>query len=43
MIRGFYKGYMVVSQNKGTQYRPPNTTVLVMGTPDKVPLISGKP
>ena len=32
---------MVVSQNKGTQYRPQNTIVLIMGTPKKVPLILG--
>ena len=32
---------MVVSQNKGTQYRPQYTIVLVIGTPKKVRLILG--
>ena len=34
---------MVVSQNKGTQYRPQYTIVLIIGTPKKVPLILGNP
>ena len=29
-------GYMGVCQNKGPQYRPPNTIVLVIGPPKKV-------
>ena len=28
---------MVVSQNKGTQYGPQNTIVLILGTPKRVP------
>ena len=32
---------MVVSNNMGTQYRPPNIIVLTIGTPKKVPLILG--
>ena len=32
---------LVVSLNKGTQYRPQNTIILIMGTPKKVPLILG--
>ena len=35
--------YMVVSLNKGPPYRPQYTTVLIMGTPTKVPLILGNP
>ena len=34
---------MVISQNRGPQYRPKNTTVLIIGTPNKVPLILGNP
>ena len=34
---------MVVSQNRGPQYRPPNTTILIMGTPKMVSLILGNP
>ena len=34
---------MVVSQNKGTQYRPQNTIVLSIRTPKEVPLILGTP
>ena len=34
---------MVVSQNRGTQYRPPYTIVLIMGIPQTVPLIMGNP
>ena len=34
---------MVVSQNKGPQYRPPNTIVLTIGTEKRVPLILGNP
>ena len=34
---------MVVSQNKGTQYRPQNIIVPIMGTPKMVPLILGNP
>ena len=33
--------YVVISQNKGPQYKPPNTTVLIIGTPIKVRLILG--
>ena len=33
---------MVDSQNKGPQYKP-NTKILNIGTPKKVPLISGNP
>ena len=32
---------MVVSQNEGTQYRPQNIIVLIIGTPKMVPLILG--
>ena len=32
---------MVVSQNKGPQYKPQNTIVLLIGTPKMVPLILG--
>ena len=38
-----YTSEMVVSQNKGTQYRPQNTIVLIIGTPKMVPLILGNP
>ena len=34
---------MLVSQNRGSQYRPPNTIALIMGTPKMVPLILGNP
>ena len=34
---------MVVSLNRGTQYRPKYTIVLIMGTPRKVPPILGNP
>ena len=34
---------MVVSQNKGSQYRPQDTITLIIGTPKKVPLILGNP
>ena len=34
---------LVVSQNKGTQYRPQYTIVLIIGIPRKVPLILGNP
>ena len=34
---------MVVSQNREPQYRPQNITVLIIGTPEMVPLISGNP
>ena len=34
---------MVVSQNMGSQYRPQNTIVLILGPPNKVPLILGNP
>ena len=37
------KVQMVVSQNKGAQYRPQNIIVLIMGTPKIVPLILGNP
>ena len=32
--------YMVDFQNRGPQYRPLDTIVLIMGTPQMVPLIS---
>ena len=32
---------MVVSLNRGPQYRPQNTIILIIGTPKKVPLILG--
>ena len=35
--------HLVVSGNKGTQYRPQNTIVLIIGTPKKVPIILGNP
>ena len=35
--------YMVVSQNRGTQYRPQYTIVLIMGIPNMAPLIMGNP
>ena len=35
--------YLVVSQNRGPQYSPQNTIVLIMGTPKMVPLILGNP
>ena len=34
---------MVVSLKRGPQYRPQNTIILIMGTPNKVPLILGNP
>ena len=34
---------MVVSIKSGTQYRAPNTIILLMGTPKRVPLILGNP
>ena len=34
---------VVVSQNRGPQYRPQNTIVFIMGTPKKVLLILGNP
>ena len=34
---------MVVSQNRGPQFRPQNTIVLIIGTPKMVPLILGNP
>ena len=33
----------VVSQNRGPQYEPHYTIVLIIGTPKKVPLILGNP
>ena len=33
-----YIAHVAVSENKGTpQYRPPNTTVLLIGTPKRYP------
>ena len=32
---------LVISQNRGAQYRPQNTIVLIIGTPKKVLLILG--
>ena len=34
---------MVVSQNKGRQYRPQHNTILIIGRPTRVPLILGIP
>ena len=34
---------MVVSQNKGAPNRPQNSIILVMGTPQKVPLMLENP
>ena len=34
---------MVISQNKGTQYGAQDTIILIMGTPQKVPLLLGNP
>ena len=34
---------MVISQNKGPQYRLQNTRILIIGTPKRVPLILGNP
>ena len=36
-------GHMVVSQNRGTQYRPQNTIIHIMKTPKTIPLILGNP
>ena len=35
--------HLVVSPNRGIQSRPPNTIILIMGIPKKVPLILGNP
>ena len=35
--------YMVVSKIGRRQYRPQNTTILVIGTPKRVPPILGSP
>ena len=44
IVSGKKKENMVVSQNKGPQYRPQNTIVLIkIGTPKMVPLILGNP
>ena len=40
---GFEVQDFVVSQNRGPQYRPQNTIVLIIGTPKMVPLILGNP
>ena len=34
---------MVVSINRGPQYRPQKSTSLILGTPKMVPLILGTP
>ena len=34
---------MVVSKKGGPQYRHPNTLILIIGPPKKVPLILGNP
>ena len=34
---------LVVSQNRGTQYRPQNITIVIIGTPKLVPPILGNP
>ena len=38
-----WKVYMVLSQNRGPQYRPIYIIVLHIGTPKRVPLILGNP
>ena len=35
--------YLVASQIRVPQYRPRSTMTLIMGTPNKVPLILGNP
>ena len=37
------QSYMVVPKKRGSQYRPQNTIVLMMGIPKTVPLILGNP
>ena len=39
----FIQVEMVISQNRGPQYRPQNTMILIIGTPKMVPLILGNP
>ena len=34
---------MVVSLNRGSQNKPPNTIILIIGTPKRVPLLLGNP
>ena len=41
--RRFLGLQMVVCQNRGTQFRPPNIIILIIGTPKMVPLILGNP
>ena len=41
ILLGYRHRYMVVSQNKGTQYRRQSIIVLIMGPPKKVLLILG--
>ena len=43
VLWGLCCSYMVVSQNRGPQYGPQNTILLIMGTPRKVSLILGNP
>ena len=35
--------HMVISKNRGNQYRPQQILVLMLGTPRKLPLILGNP
>ena len=35
--------HIIVSLNKGPQYRPQYTIILIIGTPKRVPLILGNP
>ena len=40
LLEGDYTGlHVVVSQNRGPEYRPPKTIVLIIGNPNKEPLI----
>ena len=41
--RNLQYSYVVVSQNRGPQYRPQNTIILYTGTPKMVPLFLGNP
>ena len=41
--RNLQYSYVVVSQNRGPQYRPQNTIILFTGTPKMVPLFLGIP
>ena len=43
VIVGSTETNMVVSLNRGPQYKPQNAIILIMGTPKIVPLILGNP